>query len=122
MLRLLIPSVLLLSSVTHAATWATYAQDQEGVVYAYEQTQITHHDDHGLVLVVWTRRQTARLMTTVARREVHCPSSSTRTVYQVTGDAREVTYEMRDDAARWQWAMPDTPEMILTRHVCTHYK
>ena len=114
--------MLLLSSVTHAATWATYAQDQEGVVYAYEQTQITHHDDHGLVLVVWTRRQTARLMTTVARTEVHCPSVSTRTVYQVTGDSREVTYERTDRSAAWRYAVPDSVEMALVDATCPYYR
>jgi len=115
-------AVLLIAMPAYAATWQTYAQDEEATVYAYEQTQITHHDDHGLVLVVWTRKQDVRLNTTVARREVHCGSKSTRTVYQVTGTAQEVTYEMRDDAARWQWAMPDSVEMVLVTVMCERYR
>lgn len=122
MLQKLVLIVLLLTSTVEAASWQTYAHDDQATVYAYESRTITHHEAHGLVLVVWTRRQDVQLRTRVSKTEVHCPSASTRTVYQVTGTAQEVTYELTDAQAAWRYALPDTPEMALTQHVCTYYK
>ena len=120
MKRLLI--LLVMATAAQAATWVTYAHDPMGTRYDFEPTLITNHDNSGRVLVVWNRIITAGGYETRNRHELHCASRSTRLMYQVKNNTREVVYELDDAQARWRYAVPDTVEMTLIDTICARYK
>ena len=119
MKRLLI--LLALCSTAQAATWLEYAHSNRAS-YEYEPTLITHHDLNGKALIVWSRTVINDQVQQQTRYELHCPSLSIRTTYEVRYQHTDVVYQMRDNNNVWQYAVPDTPEMTLLQWTCSHYQ
>lgn len=115
MLRLLVSIIIAAATVrAQADEWIVYARDTQD--YSYNHTRITHHAAQGITFVVWTRHGAQ-----TKRQELHCASSSWRTVYE-TRDARgETEFVSRTPTAEWQWARPDGVEMALIDWICQHY-
>jgi len=111
----------LLTTTAHAATWVAYARGDDAV-WEYTPDLITHHDNRGRVLVVWTRQRRDRDVVDKMRYEVHCASRSTRLVNQVRFRDADVTYQLRDAEARWNYATPDSVEMALIDATCPYYR
>ena len=114
-------AVLLLVSAAHAATWIPYARGDDAI-WEYTPELITHHDNRGLVLVVWTRTRTSMGDTAKSRYEIHCASRSTRLINQVRFDGPDVAYQLTDPQARWNYATPDSAEMALVDATCPYYR
>jgi len=104
-------------NLAHADQWIRYATDKQNTLYEYNHNRITHHNDQGLVFVVWSRTRE-----TTTRYELHCGSQSYRKTYETARSGEEVVWQVRDPAAPWQYAVPEGVEIALIDGICRDYE
>lgn len=120
-MKWIVTIVLLAATTCPAATWVAYARGDD-TVWEYTPELMTNHDNRGRVLVVWTRERDTGMTRNTSRYEVHCASRSVRLVSQVRFRGRDVTYQLTDAGARWNYATPDSVEMALIDATCPYYR
>jgi hypothetical protein len=115
--------VFLVVSPAYAVTWTEYARDADLNSYAYTADLITHHDNKGRVLVVWTRRSGFAGQDSKSQYEIHCASRSVRLTQEIRlNGAGQVAYRLNDPGARWQRTIPDSMEQVLVDATCPYYR
>lgn len=124
MKKLILLSTLVFTLNAHAVNWIKYSTDSEDVVHEFDADSITHHDNNGLVLVVWAKFNDTETRFSVHRYELHCPSKMWRQTYmnmflKKTGD--KIRSEDTSDSP-FQYAVPDTVIMDLIDYTCSHYR
>jgi hypothetical protein len=120
MKKLLLTLVICYQSVS-ASTWFEYAKSPKQS-YQYEHTMITHHDNQGLVLVIWTRIIQNDIVRKTTKNELHCPSKAMRHIVEVTTDASgDNVIQTFDPNPQWYYALPDSPDMALLDWACKNY-